>query len=261
MSRDDFSRQTLDTLAKRVGVRCSNPSCGKPTAGPRSSATEAVNIGVGAHITAAAPGGPRFDGRLSSEQRQAIENAIWLCQNCAKLIDNDPVRYTVSKLLEWKTGAESSAQADIEGRARQELPVATLTLELSYRKERIEGEHHDYMLQVHLTNTGVAPLGPYYIDVKMPAMIVHKAETQLLYVQSRSDHHVAHFRVDSQRDRRGEVIYPGDKQLVMTVHYFMDDNTYRARGQLFAQQVTATCYRQDFPPATTTRTFGELQVF
>ncbi len=118
MSRDDFARLTVETLAKRVGVRCSNPACRKQTAGPRTSASEAVNIGVGAHITAAAPGGPRFDGRLSSTQRQSIENAIWLCQNCAKLIDNDTGRYTVDILKQWKHRAETAALAAIQGESQ-----------------------------------------------------------------------------------------------------------------------------------------------
>jgi hypothetical protein len=123
MQRDDFSRQTLDTLAKRVGVRCSNPNCGKPTAGPKTTPTESVNIGVGAHISAAAPGGPRFDAGLTSEQRQSIDNAIWLCQNCAKLVDNDPGRYTIAALREWKTNAEAAARAQVEGEVRKTLGV------------------------------------------------------------------------------------------------------------------------------------------
>ena len=67
--RDDFTQPTLDILAKRVGVRCSNPSCHKLTTGPRTEETKIINIGVGSHITAAAPGGPRYDANLSSEER------------------------------------------------------------------------------------------------------------------------------------------------------------------------------------------------
>jgi len=36
--RDEFSQKTLEVLAKRVGVRCSNPGCRKVTTGPRSDA-------------------------------------------------------------------------------------------------------------------------------------------------------------------------------------------------------------------------------
>ncbi len=60
MARDEFSKQTQDTLAKRVGVRCSSPSCGKFTVGPRTKLHHIVNIEVAAHITAASNGGPQF---------------------------------------------------------------------------------------------------------------------------------------------------------------------------------------------------------
>jgi len=78
------------------------------------SAESAVNIGVAAHISAAAAGGPRYDTSLSSDERISIRNGIWLCQNCAKLIDNDPERYSSVTLLSWKKGAEEAARAAVE---------------------------------------------------------------------------------------------------------------------------------------------------
>ena len=112
--RDDFPEKAKDTLAKRVGTHCSNPQCWKLTSGPRDDPAKSVNIGVAAHITAAAIGGPRFDSSLSARQRSAITNAIWLCQNCAKLIDNDAARYTVDLLRQWKTLAEETARLGVE---------------------------------------------------------------------------------------------------------------------------------------------------
>jgi hypothetical protein len=58
--RDDFNQQTKEMLARRVGYRCVNPHCRKPTSSPRSQPSKAVNIGVAAHITAASEGGPRW---------------------------------------------------------------------------------------------------------------------------------------------------------------------------------------------------------
>ncbi len=107
--RDDFPVRIKDTLARRVGFICSNPKCGMLTVGPNVQAAKATNIGVAAHITAAAKGGPRFDANLTQEQRSAIDNAIWLCQSCAKLIDSDPIAYPVARLLEWRERAERAA--------------------------------------------------------------------------------------------------------------------------------------------------------
>lgn len=120
MSRDDFSSASKAILAKRVGLRCSNPDCGVPTAGPHTDPDKAVNTGVAAHITAASPGGPRFDANLSSEQRSDLENALWLCQNCAKLVDSDSSRFTAHTLRHWKVLAEAKAQRSLNSLPSQE---------------------------------------------------------------------------------------------------------------------------------------------
>lgn len=112
--RDDFDEKTKSILARRVGLRCSNPSCRKLTSGPQSNPSKAINIGVAAHITAASLGGPRYDASLSQEQRKSIENGIWLCQVCAKLIDSDEQRYTVSLLQQWKEQSENIALQELE---------------------------------------------------------------------------------------------------------------------------------------------------
>lgn len=112
--RDDFPRATIEVLAKRVGQRCSNPSCRKPTSGPHTEPSKSVVVGVAAHITAASAGGPRYDAGLSPEQRRSIDNGIWLCQTCAKLVDSDQARYTLGLLRSWKQQAEESLTRLIE---------------------------------------------------------------------------------------------------------------------------------------------------
>jgi hypothetical protein len=113
--RDDFTKETKEVLAKRVGLRCSNPNCRRATSGPQEHPRKSVNIGVAAHICAAAPGGPRYDTKMSKEERCAMENALWLCQTCAKLIDNDPARYTPDLLRRWRRLSEQAALTAIEG--------------------------------------------------------------------------------------------------------------------------------------------------
>jgi len=112
--RDEFTRTTKENLARRVGHRCSNPNCRQLTSGPQENPDSTINIGVAAHISAASPGGTRYDRNMSSEQRKSIENGMWLCQNCAKLVDNDEERYNVKLLREWKASAEQRALHEIE---------------------------------------------------------------------------------------------------------------------------------------------------
>lgn len=100
-------------VAARVGFRCSRPECGAATSGPTKLPAEDSNVGVAAHITAAAPGGPRFDVGLTGDQRRAPENAVWVCQTCAKMIDDDVSTFTPSVLSRWKADAESHARAEL----------------------------------------------------------------------------------------------------------------------------------------------------
>src|SRR5438132_10032841 len=131
--RDGFPPNVKEELAKRVGYNCSNPRCRQPTSGPQSTPYGTVNIGVAAHVTAAAPGGPRYDSSLSNEQRSSSSNGIWLCQTCAKLIDSDLSRYTVEKICEWKTDAEAAAARALEYRlAPSGQPIAELLVEFAH---------------------------------------------------------------------------------------------------------------------------------
>jgi hypothetical protein len=131
--RDEFSAATKDLLAKRVGYHCSNPECQRPTIGPQQDASGAVNVGVGAHITAASTGGPRYDASLSPEQRCDSTNGIWLCQTCAKLVDNDPVRYDRVVLEGWKRAAERAALVAIV-RGRHGAPAPQTTAAMPFAK-------------------------------------------------------------------------------------------------------------------------------
>lgn len=112
--RDDFTQATVQRLAKRVGFKCSNPECRKPTSGPGADGG-AVSLGVAAHITAASQGGPRFNEHLTSEGRRAPENGIWLCQQCSRLVDADDAAYEVEDLTEWKAFAEAAAAVELRG--------------------------------------------------------------------------------------------------------------------------------------------------
>jgi len=112
-SRDDFKMPVLRSIAEEVGYLCSNPACGAPTRGP-SKSKGASNVGVGAHITAAALRGPRYDPALTKVQRESTTNAIWLCARCGRLVDNDTTTYTKDDLLAWKTQAIARAHRALE---------------------------------------------------------------------------------------------------------------------------------------------------
>jgi|SRR6266436_7113149 len=66
----------------------------------------AADAGVASHIPAAHPGGPRFDVARTPAERSSIDNAIWLCQRCAKRVDDDIGRYEARVLQHWTVTAE-----------------------------------------------------------------------------------------------------------------------------------------------------------
>lgn len=112
MGRDNFTQQTIKKLKDRVAHRCSNPKCRVPTSAP-AGIDRVNNIGIAAHISAASPGGPRYDAEITSSDRSSIDNAIWLCSNCATDIDRDPEYFSTSMLLEWKNTAEETARKEL----------------------------------------------------------------------------------------------------------------------------------------------------
>jgi hypothetical protein len=163
--RDDFTGDVKRILADRVGYHCSDPECGALTTGPRNHPEKAVNLGVAAHITAATPGGPRYNPALTPEERRHPDNGIWRCQNHAKLVDNDAERFPEPLLRAWKLVAEDRARSSlgktVRGRINSEAPSPKL--ELLLEPEKIGGYTHDprmpvrwFVLGLKNTGTGIA---------------------------------------------------------------------------------------------------------
>ena len=112
LARDNFKKSIIDKLKARVAHRCSNPDCRVPTSAATSD-DGVNNIGIAAHITAASPGGPRYNASFSANERKSIDNAIWLCANCSIEIDRDTKKYTVNLLQNWKDTAEKASRSEL----------------------------------------------------------------------------------------------------------------------------------------------------
>jgi hypothetical protein len=104
LRQGDFSLDTKVTLAKRASYICSNPNCRGLTVAPSlEDESKVIYNGEVAHIISAALKGPRNDATYTNEQRSHISNGIFLCSNCATMIDkNDGVDFPVDVLREWK---------------------------------------------------------------------------------------------------------------------------------------------------------------
>jgi len=130
--REEFAPKTKRILAERAGQRCSNPDCCRSTTGPSDdSSGKSTQLGKAAHITAAAERGPRYEPKMSPEERSSPENGIWLCAECADRVDKreNEVQYPVELLKNWKNFHESSTGTDFATiKKRASYPVRKLTL-------------------------------------------------------------------------------------------------------------------------------------
>jgi hypothetical protein len=158
-NRDEFPARIREILAKRAGQRCSNPECGAVTSGPHDDPDKSVNVGVAAHITSAAAGGPRYNSGLTPEQRANITNGIWLCQKCAKLIDSDVRTHTEEQLLIWKRRHEETVKQHLVGSVRPGLlSRAPGLLNISAIYQHPSSDNRSCILDIRVSNQGESDL-------------------------------------------------------------------------------------------------------
>lgn len=149
-ARDDFSASIVRMLAQRAGFQCSNPRCKRPTSGAQLGGPGAVSIGEAAHITAASPGGPRYDPSLTPAERSGQENGVWLCRTCAALVDRDPSAFTAERLRGWREDAEASAALALAERGHPPSSVEGFCYEAERLMPGLIREMRD---DVHADNT------------------------------------------------------------------------------------------------------------
>ena len=98
--------KTLRQLYVLSGNQCAKPNCKTVLVNANGSFVGAV-----CHIRAAKNGGPRFDSKLSQDERRAVTNLILLCRTCHALVDSEPDNYTVRILTKWKHERERAFEA------------------------------------------------------------------------------------------------------------------------------------------------------
>ena len=94
-------------LCLKSGNRCALDHCQQKLVvdGPRGA--DYSIIAVMAHIKGEKPGSARYDPSMIDKERNAYPNLILVCQNCHKVIDDQPDIYTADRLLEIKQMHES----------------------------------------------------------------------------------------------------------------------------------------------------------
>lgn len=99
-SRKDPPLSAQRILYSQSAGICSLPDCNMPVVFDKE--TGKGHFSNLAHIEAYSEKGPRFNPKLSIEERNSEENIIIVCANCHKKIDTDTETYTVEKLKKIK---------------------------------------------------------------------------------------------------------------------------------------------------------------
>jgi hypothetical protein len=184
-----FAKQTIEVIAKRAGNRCSNPDCDALTVGPAEIENRTIVIGEAAHIFGARPGSARFNATMSDAERRDITNAIWLCRNCHKMVDDDPGKFTADILFEWHQHHERVITAAL-GKPSELLREKVRLRELepfqscSHLAQQIlidRPPYWEWKLTAELLRTKLSPITKRWRDLKLrmyavPPVVVPLAE-------------------------------------------------------------------------------------
>jgi hypothetical protein len=102
----DFSDRVIRDLRERVAFMCSNPLCRRLTVKAAFEGNKPVRSGKAAHILSAGKAGPRSKEGMDDKECCGFDNGLWLCDACARLIDDDESKYPPDLLQKWKLDAE-----------------------------------------------------------------------------------------------------------------------------------------------------------
>jgi hypothetical protein len=93
---------------------------------------------------------------MAAEVRTSIDNGIWLCQNCAKLVDNDALAYSVDILRAWRALAEATSKSEIE---------RGITVQVDQRFSRVERDMPQLLAEMRV-DLKDSPLARRFVCMK-----------------------------------------------------------------------------------------------
>lgn len=103
-----YTRKTLNRLFLLSCNQCAAPDCDQSLEA-RDKKTSIAKI---CHIEAASPDGPRYNSKMTDDERRDFDNLILLCDECHSMIDNkdNKKEATVTLLKKWKRNHEDKCR-------------------------------------------------------------------------------------------------------------------------------------------------------
>lgn len=154
--RTQATQKTVKKLFALSGGICAFPGCKMRLVDPTSGAL----LGEMCHIRAVSLGGPRYEPTQADTERNEDANLVLLCPTHHSLIDQDPVNYTVERLLSIKIAHE----AWVSDRLDQTKPVID-DKQATDLVRQVRGASVDFAIIVALETEFVA-LRHYFPELK-----------------------------------------------------------------------------------------------
>lgn len=107
-----IEQKEMKILLLQSGGRCAFPGCPKLLVQEGSVGDEPSVIGEMAHIVAEKREGPRGRHELSDEERNSHRNLVLLCRDHHKIVDDQPLTYSISVLREMKASHEARVKSN-----------------------------------------------------------------------------------------------------------------------------------------------------
>lgn len=108
-----ISIKTHKMLWGRAACRCSEPSCRIELYEDETETDDATLVGENCHIVAESDDGPRADPAMPIERRNSYGNLILLCRIHHKVVDSQPVKYSVGCLTRMKREHEDWVKSQL----------------------------------------------------------------------------------------------------------------------------------------------------
>lgn len=236
MARDNFSEKTKETCAKRVAFRCSNPKCRRFTVGPSSDCNDkSLSIGEAAHIYAASKNGPRFNSEFVGAKATSIDNCIWLCSVCHKIIDTDCVSYTPEKLISWKKETENWVKTQMSGNwFTQEIKENKTTLE----DLEILFNNYYYSFEFDACHLLLNDMKNELCQPKIEKLY-NQLKVRLLYIENSTEvlSYISKLEPDFQKHVLPTVLEFADFECLTRVYSSFEDEDYQHLIRLYSNRI------------------------
>ena len=124
-----ISLKTHKILWGKSGNRCAFPDCKIELVIDESETDNPSLIGQEAHIVARKKDGPRGNSKLPIENRDYYDNLILMCSNHHKIIDDNPSKYSIDKLKDFKKEHENWVSDNLNiDRDKQKIELEYATI-------------------------------------------------------------------------------------------------------------------------------------